>query len=229
MIVLLQKTKTTTCKFYGKWLYKVSLNLEGCSLYRTKTIDELKEFLTGTCPESRYSYATTLKAWRNRKDLYKFFTLLEKYNTDNYSIRIESPHLDLYTNDECIYQDFSNKFTDIVIHRFEPNEFSIDILNSNKNYIAVPKLPKGRYNYRVYLLPHKMSGDTAGKTKFLEWLENKSPAITCTPAIKKWFIRTDWNWDRRYVLVEDEQTLLMLKLRNSEVVGKIYNFIVSDK
>lgn len=227
--MLLQKTKTTTRKFYGKWLYKVSFRLEGCSLYRTKTIDELKDLLTGERPEGRNSYATAVTAWFNKDVLYEFFTLLEKCNTSSYNIRIESPDLDLYTNDESIYQDFSSKFADVVIHRFEPSESNIDLLNSDKNYITVSKLPKGRYNYRVYLLPHKMRNDTEGKIKFLEWMEHRSPTITCTPAIKKWFLFTDWNWDRRYVLVEDESTLLMLKLRNSEVVGKIYNFIVSDK
>jgi len=55
------------------------------------------------------------------------------------------------------------------------------------------------------------------------------PRVTCTPAVEKWFLITDWNWDRRYILVEDDQTLLMMKLRNADVVGKIYNFVISDK
>jgi hypothetical protein len=47
--------------------------------------------------------------------------------------------------------------------------------------------------------------------------------------VQKWFLKTDWNWDRRYVLVEDEGTLLMMKLRNSDVVGTVYNYVVTDK
>jgi hypothetical protein len=74
-----------------------------------------------------------------------------------------------------------------------------------------------------------MKGDKAGKQQYLEWVKRQTPRITCTPAIEKWFLTTDWNWDRRYVLVEDESTLLMLKLRNAEVMGRIYNFVVSDK
>jgi hypothetical protein len=42
-------------------------------------------------------------------------------------------------------------------------------------------------------------------------------------------MKTEWNWDRRYVLVEDEGTLLMLKLRNPEVMGSVYNYVLSDK
>jgi hypothetical protein len=42
-------------------------------------------------------------------------------------------------------------------------------------------------------------------------------------------MKTDWNWDRRYVLVEDKNTLMLLRLRNSEVVGSVYEFVLSDK
>jgi hypothetical protein len=42
-------------------------------------------------------------------------------------------------------------------------------------------------------------------------------------------MKTDWNWDRRYVLVEDEGTLLLMKLKNSEVVGTVYNYVIVDK
>jgi len=48
-------------------------------------------------------------------------------------------------------------------------------------------------------------------------------------AVKTWFIRTEWNWDRRYILVEDEQTLFMMKLRSAEVVGKTHEYQLVDK
>jgi hypothetical protein len=74
-----------------------------------------------------------------------------------------------------------------------------------------------------------MAGDKEGKQKYIAWLKTQEDRVTCTPAVEKWFMTTDWNWDRRYILVQDESTLLMLKLRNSEVVGRIYNYVVSDK
>ena len=67
------------------------------------------------------------------------------------------------------------------------------------------------------------------KNNYLDWIKKQDPRITCTPALEKWFINTDWNWDRRYVLVEDEATVLMMKLRNAEVVGSVYKFVISDK
>jgi hypothetical protein len=74
-----------------------------------------------------------------------------------------------------------------------------------------------------------MKGNQVGKVKFLDWLRQQAPRITCTERLAKWFLITDWNWDRRYILIEDEQSLLMLKLRNPDVIGRTYNFIVTDK
>jgi hypothetical protein len=47
--------------------------------------------------------------------------------------------------------------------------------------------------------------------------------------VKNWFIKTDWNWDRRYVLVEDDQTLFMMQLRSAEVIGKVHEYQILDK
>lgn len=226
--MLSHKIKVTNRKFYGKWLYKTSLDLEGCSVLRTKSLDDIVLFCQSPDPE-KHSYSIWQRAWRNRDNIEKFCLFLSGWSKDTYSLRIENSCIDVYTNDKIFYNDVSSTFEDILIHQFAPSEANIDLLNSNKNYITVDKLPKDRYNYRVYLLPHKMGGDKTEKLKFLNWLEIQTPRLTCTPAIKKWFLATDWNWDRRYILVEDEAMLLMLKLRNSEVVGRIYNFIVSDK
>ena len=74
-----------------------------------------------------------------------------------------------------------------------------------------------------------MANDRPAKKKYIDWLKTQMPRVTCTSAVETWFLATDWNWDRRYILVEDDQTLLMMKLRNADVVGKIYNFVISDK
>jgi hypothetical protein len=74
-----------------------------------------------------------------------------------------------------------------------------------------------------------MNGDKDEKERFISWVKNQNSKIRLTNSVIKWFINTDWNWDRRYVLVEDEATLLMLKLRNSSVVGRVYNYVISDK
>lgn len=227
-MTLSQKTKLTNRKFYGKWLYKITLRVDGCFLFRVKTIEEIKDFCNNKDPRE-LKYSSWTKAFSNRESILAVCTCLETEDKKSYATRIENAFMDIYTNNKFLYDRLSNQFTDIVKHRFEPNESTIETLSDSKYSIFVDKLPKGRYNYRVYLLPHKMGSNKEEKLKYINWIKSQNTKITCTAAIEKWFLNTDWNWDRRYVLVEDEATLLMLKLRNSEVVGRIYNFVISDK
>lgn len=227
--MLSQKTKPTTKKFYGKWLYKASFQLEGCALFRSNSLEAVEKFCLGPEPSIVSWHSTNFKAYANKLEILKISSFLSDYSTDTYTLRIENSFFDVYTNDVNFYEGISSKFVGILRHRFEPDATTAELLNQDKNYISVKKLPKERYNYRVYLLPHKMAKDKEGKQKYVNWLKAQSPRITCTPAIEKWFLTTDWNWDRRYVLVEDESMILMMKLRNPEVVGKVYNFVISDK
>lgn len=222
------KTKTTNKKFYNKWLYKTTLRVEGSYLFRNKSLEEIKEFCNGPAPAREY-YALSTKAYANKDNILKVCNFLEKYNSESYKIRVEQNCIDFYTNDKDFYEDISSTFESMLEHCFEPSESSLNILEGSDFTITVKKLPKNIYNYRVYLLPHKLAKDNEAKESFISWLKGQVPKVTCTPAIESWFIKTDWNWDRRYILVDNENTLLMLKLRNSEAVGRVYKFIVSDK
>lgn len=221
------KAKITSRKFYGKWLFKVSVTVGGASIFRSHTLQQIIEFCNDTSGTySPYSYVG--RAVPHKGPLLEVSSFLIKFPTDIWSKRIESDQVDLYTNDRAFYDAAVDQLKHRILHRFEPAEGSEADLESTQT-ILVKKLPHNRYNYRVYLMPHKMAFDTEGKTKYLDWLKQQEERITCTPAIEQWFTKTNWNWDRRYVLVEDEQTLLMLKLRNSDVVGRVYKFVVGDK
>lgn len=195
-------------------------------MFRTHSLQDLMLWANGPEPVGRY-YSHVVRYWKNRDQIKTIATELLGLDKNLWSIRIESSIIDFYTNDESLYNSFALKFAQDIIHRFEPDKNNQELLDKT-NCIIVKKLPHDRYNYRAYLLPHKMAGDIEGKRKFLNWLKQQD-TMTCTSAVENWFMNTDWNWDRRYILVEDEQSLLMLKLRNSEVVGKVYNFVISDK
>lgn len=227
MLDNLQKTKTTNRKFYNKWLYKVSLKIQGAGMFRIRSLEDVREFCLSEREEhNKHSFA--YRSWDHKDELLDLANFLLTQKDKEWSKRIETKIIDFYTNDREFYESLSKEFYDYLIHRFEPSQESKDLLDSASS-IIVKKLPHDRYRYRVYLLPHKLKGDKEAKNKYISWIKAQEDRITCTPAIESWFIRTDWNWDRRYVLVEDEKTLLMLKLRNAEVVGRIYNFVIPDK
>jgi hypothetical protein len=172
----------------------------------------------------RTSFADT--ALNNREIIEPLAELLSSFDKDAWSKRIERNIIDIYTNDETIFNTISEKFQSVTLQRFEPAPGRKDLYDENS--IIVEKYPHKKYKFKVFLLPHKMKGDIDAKKNYVKWVSD-TPAVLISDAVKNWFIKTDWNWDRRYVLVEDEHTLLMLKLRNSEVIGRIYKYILADK
>lgn len=208
--------KKTRRKFYNKWLYKITLNVPGVSVTRIYNFKDISE---GIFNDDQSSWK--IKAHQNRTCISDLFSYLDTLT--DYFKRIERDNIDIYTNDKSVYDELYNRFKNQTFHRFEPDEQVIQYLD-RKN-IIVKKLPKNRYQYRVYLKPHNVK-DKSDKSRFLDWLRGQTPKISISDAVEQWFINTDWNWDRRYILVEDEPTLLMLKLRGSNIVGSVYNYVI---
>lgn len=223
------KTKKTQRKFYGKWLYKVSLRLEGCALFRYKDLLEVIDF----CNQEQFSteksqYSTPSKAWNNRFNLYKVTSFLTKYPQDTWSKRIETDIFDIYTNDEDMFNACCEQFAAITRVRFAPSKETLTQLN-NPYVIVASKLPHNIYKYKVFLTPHAVDPDINVRSRYISWLEEQEPRIKISPAVKAWFLKCRFNWDRRYLLVEDDQTLLMLKLRDSSAIGQTYKYVVAKK
>jgi hypothetical protein len=141
---------------------------------------------------------------------------------------LERDTIDIYTNDKDFYTLLSTTFQLLVTNLYQPLEKNIELLTAS-NKIITKKLPHNKYRFKVYLLPHKLANDDLGKKRYLQWLDSQKEKILITPSVKKWFMTTNWNWDRRYVYVEDPSTLLLLKLRNSETIGRSYEYVIVDK
>lgn len=220
------KTETTTHKFYNKWLYKATLRISGVAVFRSFSIASIidGEF------NSQYSispHSTITKAKANAEILGQLAIFLSSYDKTTYAKRIENNSMDLYTNDRVFFDEVVSKFKDVIHHAFKPDPKSVGLLERS-DAIMVKKLPHDKYRYKVFLLPHKISFKE-DKIDYLDWIDTQSSRIRISSAVKSWFINTDWNWDRRYILVEDDQTLLMLKLRNAEVFGRVHEYLVVDK
>jgi hypothetical protein len=167
------------------------------------------------------------RASLHRQELIALSSFLLEWDSELWSKRIECSAIDIYTNDKTMYTNLFLTFEEIVCARSEPNEKDLDLLE-NTGSIIVKKLPHNRYAYKAFLLPHKIK-DRKDKKEYVNWITGQNNRILISDAVKEWFITTDWNWDRRYVLIEDSQTLLMLKLRNPEALGRIYDYVISDK
>ena len=221
-LVQAQETKR---KFYNKWLYKISVHNSGAGIFRVLPLKLIEEACKNVY-STRYHFY--LKNPSENKSLITISKILLKEPKENWAIRIESSTLDIYTNDKDFYNKISNRLSNIVFRRYEPDPDKLDILSENKRIVS-NKLPHNRYRYKVYLRAHELKTDIKAKAELIKWLKDQSPRIKCTDATAQWFITTSWNWDRRYVLVEDEAQLLMLKMRCGNAMGSVYQYVVADK
>jgi hypothetical protein len=140
--------------------------------------------------------------------------------------RIERDSIDFYTNDRNVYENLSKTFILRLSHRIELREGADQ---NSENIISVARYPHGKYQYKVFLKPYKFKNDLDLKKQYLSWLESQGDRIKISPAVKRWFIENNYNWDPRYIYVENEATLLLLSMRNSEAIGKVYKHHIIDK
>jgi len=203
----MKKIKQTIRKFYNKWNYKISLDIKGGGVFRI------------------YDPSDILLMNDKSPEIHLLAQEISQIDKSLISKRIESKIFDIYTNDEKIFNRLLEVFENCVRQAYAPSsDFPLD----DARVVIAKKLPHNRYQYKVFLQPHKISSKDE-KVNFLKWLDTQKPRINITDTVKQWFIITSWNWDRRYMYVEDEKTLLLLKLKNPEPIGTIYTFRVSDK
>jgi len=202
--------------------------INGGNLMRSNDMNYVSSICLSAKKEDRV-WGWNSRNYNDREDLHKISSYLANKDQNSWGKRVERNYVDFYTNDQNLFEELSQLLPNRVRHRFAPETQTLDILDDSVTSVAVKKYPHDRYKHKVYLLPHKIKNDREAKIKYVEWLKRQCPKVTCTPAIEKWFVNTDWNWDRRYILVEDESMLLMMKLRNSEVVGRVYNYVLYDK
>lgn len=222
------KKKTTNRKFYGKWLYKVTLNVPGITVLRTKSLENVIDYIENQLFHNVHpTYSMMYKVQANEESIKRVCNFLLTTDITEWTKRIESNSIDIYTNNKLLYKRISETLSDLVIHCYEPAN---DMLANESQYtIITKKLPHDRYRYKVYLRPHKLARDKSAKLEFIAWITAQNDKISLSDSVKAWFISTDWNWDRRYVFVDNEQTLLLLKMRNCDAIGKVYEYKIGDK
>jgi hypothetical protein len=196
------KSLQTRHKFYNKWLYKITVKIQNGYLFRHNTVDAISKNL------------------RIGKEIRNLATTLGSFN--EFQLRIENKYLDIYVNDQIYLDQILNKFKSSIKHYFIPHPKLMQDSIKSKDIVA-NKLPYDRYRYKVYIKAHAIRDDSQ-KKNYLKWLETQYPKIRISDSTKDWFINTNWNWDRRYMYVEDEHTLLLAKLRQGDVLGSIYTY-----
>jgi hypothetical protein len=201
------KIQPTKKRFYNKWLYKVSICAgPGAVFYRSRI------YLY-----SKYSGNTVLR---------NIINFLDSKSKDIYAVRVEHHKLDIYTNDSILFDEMLTQFKDEIRLAYAPDENSIDLLNGRQ--IIAKKYPHDRYQYKVFLTPYRLNSIDE-KARWIKWLSTQGDKVKITESVKTWFCVTNYNWDRRYMYVDNESTLLMLKMRDPNALGAVYSYTIVDK
>jgi len=170
------------------------------------------------------------KGWRWSRPVHKekLIALAKLLSATSYEWgkRIEWPYIDIYSNSRSLYEELSELFADNIVHKFEPVPGTENQFTSPRT-IVVKHLPHNKYSHKVFLSPHK--GSVHERDTMLKFFKTHNDKIKCTPAVNRWIKMATTNYDRRYVLVQDEPTLLMLKLSCGKLVGSTYTFKIIDK
>lgn len=224
----LPSAKKTKKKFYNKYIYKITLDIPGTSALRWYDFQQLSDLCIAE-PSSKRDYPWREKVLGdaiNHKEVWiDLSVMINTFDSKSFSKRIEGDSIDFYTNNYDLYDTIGKHFSKYVRFRFQPKEGTEQtLLNSNKE-IFVNKLPYDKYQYRVYLKPHKL--DRAARRSVANWMEKQVPNITFSKSIKDWIIRTEENWDRRYIHIIDEKNLLLLRLKSPQLVGKIFKYVLN--
>lgn len=215
-------------KFYNKWSYKLSLRVKGAGIFRYNTYAEVKALMISPKSPHFKLYKLEEKALDNSDYVYTIADLLSKYPKEILALRIEGSILDIYTNDKDFFEEASKSFRLFTWKRFIPDPSTEHLLDNGRKIIG-KKLAHNKYRYKVYLTPHKLPSNNVLRNNFIEFVDQNSEKVLMSKSVKDWFLRTQWNWDRRYIYVDNEQTLLMLKLKCSEALGSVYEYIIIDK
>ena len=222
--------KETKKLFYNKWLYKISLDIPGCAILRNRSGDDLEYFLSDlpfSFPANQFPQSLQARALKSKKTLIELNLLISSYDKSTYTKRIEADFFDLYTNNKTLLNEIEQNFNSCVRLVSRPKTKNVNKLLNNKNTIYVESLPKEKYEYRVYLKPHRVQQDK--KSGFLKWLGDQGDKTSLSGSLIEWFIKCTINWDRRYILVDNDKTLLMIKLHTPEAVGTVYKYEIVDK
>lgn len=202
------QTKQTIRLFNRKYKYKIVLLSRAASWFRGNDLNNVKKNLA-----SAKSYVGSQKL--TASDLLYAQKLLVSFSSMNdFIIRVESPYINFYTNNDLDLEKLAKIDSEHVKYVCLPAPGSESLLDDKK--VLVKNLD---YAYKI-----NMSRTRSNHSNFVTWCEDKTDRIRLTKTAKRNLSR-DGAWGGYYFYVRDDKTLTMVKMFLGEGIGNIESVV----
>jgi len=216
--------KDTVKLFYGKYLYKVDLNLPHGHYFRNKNLDYARKALDhmqdqavehGKITEpfvySSLSRSIEINSFNNLKKLYSILK-----NSKNYTIRIEGTIVSIYSNNYNLINELLGTFPKRALNVYKPKDESHKrLLLSDENVLFIKN--ESKWNYKLTL----RIDDVRKYEEFIHYCEGKD--FCSVPGAVSTF-----SWHRssqRTLYIKDKKSLNLLYLFDGFGVQSIHRLI----
>ena len=202
------QTKQTIRLFNSRYKYKIVLLSRAASWFRGNDLNNVKKNLA-----SAKSYVGSQKL--TASDLLYAQKLLISFSTMNdFIIRVESPYINFYTNNNSDVEKLAKIDSEHVKYVCLPAPGSESLLDDKK--VLVKNLD---YAYKI-----NMSRTRSNHSNFVTWCADKTDRIRLTKTAKRNLSR-DGAWGGYYFYVRDDKTLTMVKMFLGEGIGNIESVV----
>jgi hypothetical protein len=219
----MQRQKTRKL-FYNKWPIKIECVLNKSGTIARVGIDETLAWVNGNSANSLNSWY-----WRDaiKSDISEFALAFRPYENQEIRVRGEGSHFNIFVKDTALSEKIiksMEKWVSIVTEPSSAEEF--DFLIGHNKKVICNTLPKGQYQYKIYLKT-KMSIDN--RKKFLEWLSRYGDSYDIATNTSKW-LNHEKHWIQDpFFYAKDQYGLSMCGLYLGNNVSKIEEFIPRSK
>lgn len=203
--------KDTVSLFMGKYQYKVVLVSPASHWFRGKNLKLVEQKLSSD-KEREHWLNPKGRTPNNKIFLQDLLETLKKFDVNEYDIRIETPLINVYTNNRMHIEALTSIDSESIKYVSLPSKTHPPL---KKGDVIVKNLD---FDYKVYM------GNTRHNYKdFLNWsVNNDKIKVTkkCTKDLNK-----ERSWGGSYFYVKGEKTLTMVKMFLGSDISRVETII----
>jgi|TARA_B110000503_G_C7142800_1_gene411640 hypothetical protein len=222
----LLKTHETIKLHYGKYLYKLRINNQLASIFRTEhqrksTLSFAKQQLQEYNNATQDGLIIKKGRWNNviisnsdLVDANHIYACLRYYK--KYMVRCEYNTLMIYTNNLNFLMKIANNMQSSDTEIWQPNQESLSFLKNNKNIILVDNIPDLKFKVTF--------GRQIGNPQLATWLRSNTDKSRAGKIFLKNCLTSGWI-NGQYIFVRDEKVLLFINMIAGDNIVKVEELV----